>query len=171
MQGSVKICQGYALIWLFKKYLFTFCCAGPFSICREQGPLFLEVGGFLIDVPSSVVEHGLFRHVGSVVAALGLSSCSTWTSLLLSMWNPPWPGIEPMSPALQGGVLTTGPRGKSWLTVFTNYSIRDKLCMLILLIFGAYSFPFQGWGVWTRNKQTLFEHLVSSTGSRFVLSS
>ena len=26
----------------------------------------------------------------------------------------PWPGIEPTSPALQSGFLTTGPQGKSW---------------------------------------------------------
>ena len=30
----------------------------------------------------------------------------------------PPPGIEPMSPALQGGFLTTGPLGKSLFFVF-----------------------------------------------------
>ena len=29
------------------------------------------------------------------------------------MWDPPGPGIEPVSPALAGGFLTTGPPGKS----------------------------------------------------------
>ena len=29
------------------------------------------------------------------------------------MWDLPGPGIEPMSPALAGGFLTTGPPGKS----------------------------------------------------------
>ena len=29
------------------------------------------------------------------------------------MWDLPRPGIEPMSPALAGGFLTTGPPGKS----------------------------------------------------------
>ena len=40
------------------------------------------------------------RHAGSVVAGH-------------SMWNLPGPGIEPMSLALAGGFLTTGPPGKS----------------------------------------------------------
>ena len=29
------------------------------------------------------------------------------------MWDLPGPGIEPVSPALAGGFLTTGPLGKS----------------------------------------------------------
>ena len=29
------------------------------------------------------------------------------------MWDPPGPGIEPVSPALAGGLLTTAPPGKS----------------------------------------------------------
>ena len=47
------------------------------------------------------------QHTGSVVAVCGLS-CSTAYGILV-----PWPGIEPSSPALQGGFLTTGPPGKS----------------------------------------------------------
>ena len=31
------------------------------------------------------------------------------------MWDLPGPGLEPVSPALAGGFLTTGPRGKSGL--------------------------------------------------------
>ena len=30
------------------------------------------------------------------------------------MWDLPGPGLEPMSPALAGGFLTTAPPGKSW---------------------------------------------------------
>ena len=37
--------------------------------------------------------------------ALGLS--------LLRMWDLPGPGLEPVSPALAGGFLTTVPPGKS----------------------------------------------------------
>ena len=42
-----------------------------------------------------------------------LSSCGARPQLLYSMWDLPRPGIKPVSPALQGGVLTTGPPGKS----------------------------------------------------------
>ena len=43
-----------------------------------------------------------------------LSSCGAQAQLLCSMWDLPRPGIEPMSPALAGGFLTTVPPGKSW---------------------------------------------------------
>ena len=65
------------------------------------------------------------RHVASVVVACGLgscglwalecrlSSCGTWVYLLHGMWDLPGPGLEPGSPALAGGFLTTAPPGKS----------------------------------------------------------
>ena len=43
----------------------------------------------------------------------GCSSCGTQASLLPSIWNFPGLRIEPVSPALAGGFLTTGPPGKS----------------------------------------------------------
>ena len=36
------------------------------------------------------------------------------------MWDLPGPGLEPMSPALAGGFLTTAPPGKS--LIITSYS-------------------------------------------------
>ena len=36
----------------------------------------------------------------AVVAAHGLRSCDTWAWLLCRMWNPPGPGIKPMSATL-----------------------------------------------------------------------
>ena len=42
-----------------------------------------------------------------------LCSCGEQVQLLHGMWNPPRPGIEPASLALQGGYLTTGPPGKA----------------------------------------------------------
>ena len=49
----------------------------------------------------------LLWHTSSLFVARGLS-CSTACAILV-----PRPGIEPTSPALQGGFLTTGPSGKS----------------------------------------------------------
>ena len=61
----------------------------------------------------------------SVVAARGLSSCGLQALecrlssrgaralLLHGMWDLPGPGIEPVSPALAGGFLTTAPAGFS----------------------------------------------------------
>jgi len=45
----------------------------------------------------------------------GLSSCSAGAQLLHSMWDPPLWGIEPMSPALAGGIFTNEPPGKSFI--------------------------------------------------------
>ena len=48
--------------------------------------------------------------------ALGVgnfSSRGAHAQLLRSMWNPPGPGIEAMSPARAGGFSTTGPSGES----------------------------------------------------------
>ena len=49
----------------------------------------------------------------SVVAASRLRSCGAQAELLWSMWDLPRPGTEPVSPTLVGGLLTTGPVGKS----------------------------------------------------------
>ena len=40
-----------------------------------------------------------------------LSSCSTWALVLLRLWDLPGSGIEPVSPALAGGFVTTEPPG------------------------------------------------------------
>ena len=56
---------------------------------------------------------------GSVVAAPGLSSCGAWALECIGLVALTCgilvlrPGIEPTSPALEGGFLTTGPPGKS----------------------------------------------------------
>ena len=49
----------------------------------------------------------------SVVAVCGLSNWSTPAQLLCGMWDLPGPGIKPVSPALAGRLLTTGPPGNS----------------------------------------------------------
>ena len=42
----------------------------------------------------------------------GFRSCGAWAQLLRGMWDLPGPGLEPVSPALAGGFLTTAPPGK-----------------------------------------------------------
>ena len=62
------------------------------------------------------------------LAALGLrcctrafSSCGARAQLLHGVWDFSGPGLEPMSPALAGGFLTTAPPGKSAMKVFITY--------------------------------------------------
>ena len=87
---------------IFKEFLATLslcCCAQAFSSCGGWG-LLSSCGGF--------------------------SCCRTWTlergfssfdaqayQVPCGMWNLPGPGIKPMSPALAGRFLTSGPPGKS----------------------------------------------------------
>ena len=52
------------------------------------------------------------RHVSSVVVAQGLS-CPAACGILV-----PPPGMEPVSPALEGGFFTTGPPGKFRYFIF-----------------------------------------------------
>ena len=53
-----------------------------------------------------------FSSCGSRALEHRLSSCGAWASLLHGMWDLPGPGLEPMSPALAGGFLSTVPPGK-----------------------------------------------------------
>ena len=39
------------------------------------------------------------------------------------MWDLPGPGLEPMSPALAGGSLTTAPPGKPSTGILSLYSV------------------------------------------------
>ena len=59
----------------------------------------------------------------------------------------PWPGIEPASPALQGGFLTTGPPGKSFISF---YDLKIFRCSdrphFTLLIISGYTFGLQPFG-------------------------
>ena len=98
-------------------------CARAFSSCGERGPLFIAVRGPLTVAASLVVEHRLQTR--------RLSSCGSWALLLRGMWDPPRPGLEPVSPALAGRLSTTVPPGKPYLTAlkapFMHEHIRGSL--------------------------------------------
>ena len=80
-------------------------CARAFSSCGKQGPLFIAVRGPPTIGTSLVAEHRLQTR--------RLSNCGSRAQLLRGMWDLPGPGLEPMSPALAGGFLTTAPPGMS----------------------------------------------------------
>ena len=118
-------------IYLSLAALGLHCCTRAFSSCGEWGLLFVAVHRLLIAVSSLAAEHGLQAHglqqlqcVGSVVAVRGLSSCGTWAQLLCGMWDLPRPGIQPMSPALAGGFLTTVPPGKPHKFIFFKWVLK-----------------------------------------------
>ena len=79
-------------------------CVRAFSSCGKWGPLFIAVRGPLTIAASPVAEHRLQTR--------RLSSCGSRAQLLRGMWDPPRPGLEPVSPALAGRLSTTAPPGK-----------------------------------------------------------
>ena len=79
-------------------------CVQAFSSCGERGPLPIAARGPLIVVASLVVEHRLHMR--------RLSSCGSRAQLLRGMWDPPRPGLEPVSSALAGRLSTIAPPGK-----------------------------------------------------------
>ena len=83
--------------------------ARAFSSCGKRGPLFIAVRGPLTIAASLVVEHRLQTR--------RLSNCGSWAQLLHGMWDPPRPGLEPLSPALAGRLSTTVPSGKPMFAI------------------------------------------------------
>ena len=79
-------------------------CARAFSSYGKRGPLFNAVRGPLTIAASLVAGHRLQTR--------RLSSSGSRAQLLRGMWDPPRPGLEPVSPALAGRFSTTAPPGK-----------------------------------------------------------
>ena len=103
----------FFLIWVYLFYLFIYLfmavlglrfCARAFSSCGERGPLFIAVRGPLTVAASLVAEHRFQTR--------RLSNCGSRAQLLCGTWDPPRPGLEPVSPALAGRLSTTAPPGK-----------------------------------------------------------
>ena len=100
-------------------YLFIyFGCVGSsvraraFSSCGKRGPLFIAVRG-----PLFIAVRGPFTIAAPPVAGhrlqtRRLSSCGPRAQPLRGTWDPPRPGLEPVSPALAGRLSTTAPPGK-----------------------------------------------------------
>ena len=79
-------------------------CARAFSSCGKWGPLPTAVRRPLIIVASPAAEHRLQTR--------RLSNCGSRAQSLRGMWDPPRPGLEPVSPAPAGRLSTTAPPGK-----------------------------------------------------------
>ena len=71
-------------------------CARAFSSRGKWGPLTIAA--------SPAAEHRLQTR--------RLSNCGSRAQLLRGMWDPPRPGLDPVSPALADRLSTTAPPGK-----------------------------------------------------------
>ena len=79
-------------------------CARDFSSCGKWGPLFIAVLAPLTIAASPAAEHRL--------QTCRLGNCGSLAQLIRSMWDPPRPGLAPVSPALAGRFSTTARPGK-----------------------------------------------------------
>ena len=113
----------YLFIYLWMAVLGLRFCARAFSTCGKWGPLFIAVRGLLTIAASLVVEHRLQTR--------RLSSCGARAQSLRGMWDPPRPGLEPVSPALAGRLSTTAPPGKPPKTIKTLNSFNKKMIICI----------------------------------------
>ena len=99
-------------IYLFLAVLGLRFCARAFSSCGKWGPLFIAVHGPFTVAASFVAAHRLQMR--------RLSSCGSRAQWLRGMWDPPRPGLKPVSPALAGRFSTTAPPGKPLLFFFKS---------------------------------------------------
>ena len=99
----------------------------------------MAVRGPLSVVASLVVEHRLQTR--------RLSNCGSRAQLPRGMWDPPRPGLEPVSPALAGRLSTTAPPGKPPIFVFIIYlypaGLRHHTAQLEYSEKGPFSFHFK----------------------------
>ena len=107
----------YLFIYLFMAVLGLRFCARAFPSRGKRGPLFIAVRGPLTIAASLVAERRLQTR--------RLSNCGSWAQSLRGTWDPPRPGLEPLSPALAGGFSTTAPPGKP--TVPSILTLRQPL--------------------------------------------
>ena len=94
-------------IYLFLAVLYLCCYAGFSLVATSRACSLVAASRLLIAVASLVAEHGL---QGAEAQQLRLTGTRAWAQPQLpgSMWSILRPGIEPMSPALADGFLTTG---------------------------------------------------------------
>ena len=67
---------------------------------------------WLLLLQSTGSRHAGFSSCSMRALERRLSSCGTRAQLPRGMWDPPRPGLEPVSPASAGGLPTTAPPGK-----------------------------------------------------------
>ena len=119
------------MVWVFLKinlfiyfwlsWIFVAAC-GLSLVAASGGYCSLWCAGFslrwLVLLQSTSSRLAGFSSCGSQALECRLSSCGARAKLLRGMWDLPGLGLEPVSPALAGGFLSTVPPGKPTVNVF-----------------------------------------------------
>ena len=111
-------------IYLFLKYLFIFGCIG--SSLLHTGFLQLQRAGSILSGGARASHCRSFSCCGVWPLECRLSICGSGSAALQHV-GASQSGIEPVSPALAGGFLTTGPPGKSHCSYF-------KFCIFYIVL-------------------------------------
>ena len=110
------------LFFFFLAALGLRCCVRASLVAARGGYSSLQCAGFslqwLLLLWSTCSRRTGFSSCDSQALEYRLSSCGARAQLLRGMWDPPGPGLEPVSPALAGGFLTTAPPGKPLFPYF-----------------------------------------------------
>ena len=130
-EGMATHSSFFSFFFTEKIYLFS----GYFEsllLCREFSPA--AVCRPLVAAASSAVGHRVqahgFSRCGSRAPKGRLCGYGTRAQPLRSTWDPPGPGIEPASPAVQGGLPTTGPPRKSPTPVLLPRESHGQGCLV-----------------------------------------
>ena len=94
----------FFLIYLFMAVLGLRFCSRAFSSRGKWGPPFIAVRGPPTIAAPPAAEHRLQTRRPS--------NCGSRAQSLHGTWDPPRPGLKPVSPALAGRLSTTAPPGK-----------------------------------------------------------
>ena len=117
--GSSTLYHAFSFIYLFMVTLSLHCVMQTFSSCSNRGLLFVVVRGLFVVVASRCEAQAPGAQTSvAVVHGLGCSE---------ALWNLSRLGIEPMSPALAGGFLSTVPPGKSNHTFFNTHCVQGSM--------------------------------------------
>ena len=105
-------CVGFSLLHVgflqLRRAGATHCCSARASHCGG----FSRCGARALGTWASIVAARGLSSCGSRALEHRLSSCGARAQLLRGTWDLPRPGLQPLSPALAGGFLTTAPPGK-----------------------------------------------------------
>ena len=112
-----------------------YCCEGFSPVAASRGYSLVVV--LPIAVTYLVAEHGPwsvgFSSCSSWALRHRLHSCGTQAQLLRGIWDLPGSGIEPTSPALAGGFLTTKPPRKLFYPFLNRTVPRTAVSLVISL--------------------------------------
>ena len=115
----------YLFIYFWLCWVFV-CVRGLSVVAASGGHYSSWCAGLSLSRPL-VAEHRLQTR--------RLSSCGSQAQLLCGMWDLPRAGLEPMSPALAGGLSTTAPPGKPLFVWFCFYHFSWVLFVCLFVSF------------------------------------